>query len=353
MEVELATQFPKCPKDERLKDRLAEHVVATSCDELNAAAAYVTIEGVNALLETLGDRLLKSSRWLVGLDDAVSQPGAIEKIQALPNARIRVVAFGSTGVRFHTKLIHLAASKKPKIAALMVGSANISRAAFEKNAEAAAFLTSDDEATAEWFRKTFEDVWKLGHAPTAAELEAYKTRYDAARKLRKKINQLLEESEPSSNVVFAPDEAQLDPSLADLCWIECGRITLMGRELELKAIQARFFGLTPTGGPAKIMTLVHRDGSSHPTQFIFRGNSMWRVMFPTSIPEVGAGLRPIEPNGGLGRSPYVAVFQRTNQADRFEIRFLHEESDDYTDLRARSDALGTLGDTGSRRFGWC
>lgn len=353
MEVELATQYPNCPKNERLKDRLAEHVLATDCDELNAAAAYVTIEGVQTLLEAFGDRLLKSSRWLVGLDDAVSQPGAIEKIQALPNATLRVVAFGSMGARFHTKLIHLAASESAKSSALMVGSANITRAAFERNAEAVAFATCSDEATADWLRDAFENVWKLGHAPTKAELKAYKARYDAAHKFRKKIDRLLVGSKPSSNVVITPDEAQLDPSLANTCWIECGRITLMGRELELKAIQARFFGLKPTGSPTKIITLIHKDGSRHSTPLIFRGNKMWRVMFPRSIPEVAVGLRPVEPDGKLGRSPYVAVFDRTEKADRYKLQFLDEGSAEYATLRARSNALGTLGDTGSRRFGWC
>lgn len=353
MEVELLTQRPKGPKNGRLKDRLAEYAAATRCDELHAAAAYVTVEGVNSLLEALEGRALKSSRWLVGLDDAISQPGAIEKIRSLPNATVRIVTFAASGVRFHTKMIHLATSKTPKLSALMVGSANISRAAFEENAEAAAFVTSNSKATADWLREAFEEVWKLGHEPTQAELTTYKDRYDAARKLRKKLDELLKESDDSPNVIDNPDEAQIDPALASTCWIECGRITLMGRELELKAIQARFFGLNPTGGPTEIITLIQQDGSEHPTQFVFRGNSMWRVMFPTSIPEVAAGLRPVEPDGRLGRSPFVAVFKRTNIHDQFSLQFLHEDSDTYAALKARSDELGTLGDTGRRLFGWC
>ena len=192
-----------------------------------------------------------------------------------------------------------------------------------------------------------------GDAPTKTELKAYKAIYDRAYKIRRKINRLVVGTETSSNVVEAPDEAQLDPSLANTCWIECGRITLMGRELELKAIQARFFGLKPTGSPTKSITLIHEDGSRHPTPLIFRENKMWRVMFPTSIPEVAAGLRPDEPDGKQGRSPYVAVFDRTKKADRYILHFLHEGSAEYANLIARSKALGTQGDTGKRRFGWC
>ena len=152
MEVELATQRPKCPKAEQLKFRLAAHAEEIACDELNAAAAYVTVEGVNAVLEALDGLKLKASRWLVGLDDAISQPGAIEKIQSLTNATLRVVTFAATGARFHTKMIHLAASETPTIAVLMVGSANISRAAFENNAETSVFLTSQDNINTDWLR---------------------------------------------------------------------------------------------------------------------------------------------------------------------------------------------------------
>jgi HKD family nuclease len=353
MDVELATQRPKGPKAEQLKERLAGCATACGCDELNAAAAYVTIEGVNALLEALGNCPLANSRWLVGLDDAISQPGAISRIRSLPNATVRVVAYGATGARFHTKMVHLKNGKVATSAVLMVGSANLSRAALERNAEAAAFISSKTVGEATLLADTFESVWKLGHVPSQEELDAYAVRYNAARTLRKKLEKILLEAPPSTNVVTSPDEAQLDPSLARTCWIECGRITLMGRELELKGIQARFFGLKPTGGSTEVLALVGVDGSTHPTTFNFRGNSMWRVYFPSTIPEVKAGLRPIEADGSQGRSPYVAVFQRTSTSGRFKLKFLHEQAAAYAALKARSARLGTLGDTGSRLFGWC
>lgn len=352
MNVELAVQRPKGAKSDRLRERLAARVAAASFDQLAAAAAYVTIEGVNAALESFQGKRLASSRWLVGLDDAISQPGAIDLLRSMPNTTVRVASFTGAGARFHTKVLHLSSSESPTESLLMLGSANLTRAAFESNAEAVAFLGSDDAKSAALLLKTFDEVWKLGRVPTAKELNDYRTRYETARKLRKKLDEYLEKSAPPCNVIAAPDEALLDPSLASVCWIECGRITLMGRELELKAIQARFFGLTPTGGQDSVMTLLHPDGSSHATPFKFRGNSMWRVMFPTSIPEVAKGLRPLEKGGTLGRSPYVAVFERTPKKTSFRLRFLHEDSKDYAALLARSAELGTLGDTGKRRFGW-
>lgn len=352
MEIELATQRANCPKGEQLKSRLATHAKATGCDELNAAAAYVTVEGVSSVMEALDDSILKTSRWLVGLDDAISQPGAIEKIQSLPNATLRVVTFAATGARFHTKMIHLATSKNPKTATLMVGSANISRAAFERNAEAAAFVTSDDKVTAEWLRATFEKVWKLGHPPTKAELTAYKDRYEAAQKLRKKLDEITSGTKQKVNVVTAPDQAQLDPSLAKTCWIECGAVTLQGKELELKGIQARFFGLNPAGGTGAKITLISSDGEKHPTSFNYRAKTgMWRVLFPSSIKEVKAGLRPKRPDGSLARSPFVAVFEKAASGS-FKLTFLDEQSAAYDVLKEHSEESGAIGHTTARSFGW-
>ncbi|TRC93531.1 hypothetical protein FJV76_23355 [Mesorhizobium sp. WSM4303] len=354
MDIELATQSPNGAKNARLRELLAAHIADCEADELGAAAAYVTIEGVNAVLEAVGVRELQKSRWLVGLDDAISQPGAIDRLLSLPNATVRVVTFAAAGARFHSKIVLLGNTKASKKAVLMIGSANLSRAALEKNAEAVAFIASSEKANADWLRETFEKVWKLGHVPSDTELEGYAEKYYAARKLRKQIEKIVLGKNLPANVIATPDEAQIDPSLATICWIECGRITLMGRELELKGIQARFFGLNPTGGATEVLSLLHNDGSLHETKFIFRHqNGMWRVYFPSSIPEVKAGLRPVEADGSLGRSPYVAVFERTLVKGQFKLKFLRDDEADYAQLKAKSEDSGTVGDTGSRRFGWC
>lgn len=354
MDVEVANQWPKGPKASQLKALLAGYITAGDCNTLDAAAAYVTTEGVNAVLEALNGKNLVKSRWLVGLDDAISQPGAIALIRSLSNASLRVVSFAGQGARFHTKMIHLPSAKKGGRSVLMVGSANISRAAFEKNAEGVSFISSESAFEDKMLVAKFDEVWNLGHVPSDAELKTYDARYHAARKIRKELEKLTIGKNTTPNLLETPDEIQLDPSLANTCWIECGKITLMGKELELKGIQARFFGLLPSGvhGTISMINLRHKNGSIYNTRFKFDTNSMWRVLFPSAIPEIVSGLRPKDKNGKLGRSPYVAVFRKTKASGLFDLEFLHETDKRYEALKQRSLDEGAIGDTGKRLFGW-
>ena len=43
------------------------------------------------------------------------------------------------------------------------------------------------------------------------------------------------------------------------------------------------------------------------------GNAMWRLQMRNEVPEVRRGLRPLV-DGTLGRSHYVAIFERTRAA---------------------------------------
>lgn len=353
MDYEVATQPSQGADAESLKGRLTYHIDASDCDELGAAAAYVTVAGVRDMLAALNGRPMRSTRWLVGLDDAVSQPGAIDLLRKLPNATVKVVAFAAKGARFHTKLTHLASGAAPEKAVIMVGSANLTRAALQLNAEAVAFLTSDSRKEAEYLRASFDRVWALGHLPSAAELEEYRKKYERAKIARKKLEKISGTISPTPKEILSTDEASIDPSLANTCWIECGSVTALGRELELKAEQGIFFGLNPTGGSAEIFEFEVSDGTVTNLRLKYQANSMWRLQLNASVPEVAVGLRPQIPGGGLGRSPYVAVFQRLPIASRFKLTFLLDKSTAYKRLIARSRNYGTLGQTTARKFGWC
>ena len=72
------------------------------------------------------------------------------------------------------------------------------------------------------------------------------------------------------------------------------------------------------------------------------------------IPEIQDGLRPVDPKTRkLGRSPYVAVFTRTNVANTYRLKFIDESSEEYASLLTRSRQVGTLGRTTARQYGWC
>lgn len=79
---------------------------------------------------------------------------------------------------------------------------------------------------------------------------------------------------------------------------------------------------------------------------------MWRLQMNNEVPEVARGLRPRDKRTGkLGRSPYVAVFDRGDDRRTYFLRFIRDDSAEYSELRRRS--VKSSGRTSSRRYGWC
>lgn len=314
--------------------------------------AYVTVSGVRSLLSAFPNGEPEKSRWLVGIDDAVSQPGAIRLLQTLPNARVRWASLSNLGKRFHPKAI-LIKARRAADTTLMIGSANLTAAALTRNAEAVSLLRAETDAEAATLQAVLDELWQLGTKPTEKRIEEYEERYRRAAKLRKDLAKVTENAPRATSEILTSDTADIDPSLANVCWIECGSITAMGRELELKAEQGLFFGLSRSGGAPAIFNFLVSDDSIVPLRMKYQGNHMWRLQLNAQVPEVAAGLRPVLTGGGLGRSPFVAVIERTGAQPPFKLSFIKDNSREFSRLIRRSKATGTFGRTSSRQFGWC
>jgi len=199
----------------------------------------------------------------------------------------------------------------------------------------------------------------LGHIPTDSEIADYETEYKKQRREREQQNGAAAQPIPAPLHAGYDDADQDssgdDPTLATVCWIEVGKNTLMGKELEFKAEQALFFGLSPIGDKKEERTFAFTvsSGDSVPLRFVYQGNSMWRLQMNVDVPEVAVGLRPRDPiTGKQGRSPFVAVVTRTDKSNHFALGFIDEQSPDYTEVRNRSENFGTLGSTSARKYGW-
>lgn len=340
-----------------VQSALQARLDAEPYDCVRVAMAYVSIAGVRALLSAFGDRRIRKSEWLVGLDDAVTQPGAIDLLLDLENAEVRVASLARHSLRFHPKicLFQLLSGSAKEL--LMIGSANLTRSALAGNCEAVVFLQPDTSTDRSLFTRIWADLWSHGHRPTNDELGKYRARYEAARKIRRKLKQLPRKNavhEPTTvTVILEGDHAELDPSQAQTCWIECGFITAMGRELEFKAEQGLFFGLAATGGPQGTFRFRTSNGSIATLRMKYQQNHMWRLQMNNDIPEVRTGLRPKLPDGKLGRSSKVAVFTRTEHPDLFDLRFVALGSKSHKNLKERSRRYGTIGRTSARSYGWC
>ncbi len=357
MKVSYVIQKPGAPSAATIQGALEARLQAQPHDTVSVAMAYVSIAGVRILLDAFSGRPISRSQWLVGLDDAVSQPGALDLLMTLGGAEVRVSSLRNASLRFHPKVCRFQHSSGRGKELLMVGSANLTSSALAGNAEAVVFIEGQNRADKDQFSRIWGDLWSQGHRPTADALASYKERYEAAKKARERSRGRAairgRRARAKTAPILAGDGAELDPSYASTCWIECGSVTAMGRELEFKAEQGLFFGLQPAGGAPKAFRFRTSDGSIVSLRMKYQQNHMWRLQMNNGVPEVRRGLRPTGPDGKLGRSEHVAVFTRTNDQDLFDIRFTKLRSRTFADLKKQSSRLGTVGWTTARSYGWC
>jgi HKD family nuclease len=357
MNVSPLVQQKSAKRAKTIQGVLEAYIRAESYDHVYAAMAYVTIAGIRALLSTFSKRKIKQSQWLVGLDDAVTQPGAIKLLLALDGAEVRIASLNSSSLRFHPKVCRFVSSQGQRKELMMIGSANLTSSALVGNSEAVVFLDGQSPTDKRLFAQTWIDLWSQGHVPKAKELANYETKYEALKKFKKQFDKKSKVGRPripkKIERILEGDVAELDPSHANKCWIECGFITAMGRELEFKAEQGLFFGLEPTGGTERVFRFRVSNGSIVNLRMKYQENHMWRLQMNNSVPEVERGLRPRNPDGKLGRSKEVAVFTRTNTTDLFSLRFLKLSSQQFEKLQKKSRLLGTVGHTTTRSYGWC
>ena len=353
MKASLLIQSPTTVASNSLQAHVVACVGKEQFDFARVAVAYATVSGVRSLLAAFDAHGLEKSRWLLGLDDAITQPGAIDLLLSLTNVEVRIASFEASGRRFHPKFYAFAHAAKDTVISVLIGSANLTAHAFCGNSEATALLEHKDQKDKDQVNAAWDQLWAQGREPTAAELKTYAQKYKKTaaiyQKYRMDTKGKLPKYKPAE--VLASDGAEIDPSMASICWIECGNVTAMGRELELKAEQGLFFGLSPSGGKSKTIAIRASDGSTVDLRMKYQGNHMWRLQMNNAIPEVKSGLRPTKKDGKLARSPYVAVFERV--PGMTTLRFIALDGKKFAALRQRTCKSGTLGKTTAREYGWC
>lgn len=154
-------------------------------DRLDVAVAYATSQGVRALSNVL-EGWPPVSRWVVGMDDAITQPVAIDELMGIAGADVRIAKL-SPNRRFHPKLYRLWASERPDRSVLLIGSGNMTERGLQENAEAGVILEAETQPEVLLGAECFNEFWNLGHTPTTAELDDYRTIHAEAEAARRAI----------------------------------------------------------------------------------------------------------------------------------------------------------------------
>jgi HKD family nuclease len=350
MEITYCIQHPISHHTETLDALIKDKLKSEKYNKTQIAVAYMTVSGLRTLLSSFSSHKLCNSQWLIGLDDMVTQPSALEVLLRLEQSEVRVIGYNDRGFRFHPKVYIFGINNKPSSRLAIIGSANLTSAGLAGNGEASTVLESNKNADSSYFNGLWDELWQHGRLLNETELQRYKKRYEEFSKKRKLPSK---ESKPlSCRPILESDNAEIDPSVATRCWIECGCVTAQGRELEFKAEQGLFFGLSPLGEPPKHFQFRVSSGDILELRMKFQKNHMWRLQLNNQVPEVSAGLRPENEDGSLGRSPYVAVFDRTEQTNLFNLRFVKLNSKTFNKILSESQKKGTIGKTSARQYGW-
>ncbi|MFD1610286.1 phospholipase D-like domain-containing protein [Sphingomonas tabacisoli] len=160
-------------------------VLSEAFDRLDVAVAYATLQGIRALDRVTGT--IPVTRWILGLDDAITQPAAIAHLQNRAGAELRVARLSPVR-RFHPKLYRFWSSTAPESALLVIGSGNMTQRGLQENAEAAVLLRAEDAADARNILSAFEELWAIGHEPSAQELADYAIVYAATAVDRRNVS---------------------------------------------------------------------------------------------------------------------------------------------------------------------
>ena len=330
-------------------------VQALAFDHLDVAVAYATDAGLEALHAAIGG-WPEATRWVVGLDDSITQPTAIDTLANLANAQVRLASLLSEGRRFHPKLYCLWSSENPATCLAILGSANMTLHGLNRNGEIAALLMAETAAEANMLKSAWEQMNALGRDLQDWDLDAYRRAHDRARKARRRMaNVGIVPADPEAEEELGPVPIfNGDPAQATVAWTEGASPSAGGRDLEFPRAMVPFFGLTRSPSTKRFRMA---NGQVFPLTFTMRSdNQMWRLLLSRDAIFAGIGretLRPVA--GNSNRSDLAIVFSHATGGRDFDVDLVVIGSPQHAALMARSRAVGVLDrtrDPGGRYFGY-
>lgn len=343
------------PDGPSIAAELSAAVQALAFDRLDVAVAYATGAGLNALQAAVGG-WPNVTRWVVGLDDSITQPSAIDTLASLDNAQVRLASLANEGRRFHPKLYCLWSSADPAICLAVIGSANMTLHGLNKNGEVGALLIAENLGEATMLKSAWEQMNALGRDLADWDLDDYRKTHARARKARRSLADVgIVPADPEADEELGEVPAfNGDPAQATVAWTEGASPSAGGRDLEFPRAMMPFFRL----GKSPITKRFRMaNGQTFPLTFTMRtDNQMWRLMFNRDAIFAGTGretLRPVA--GNTNRSDLAIIFTRAAAGRDFDVNFAVIGSPQHTALLARTQAVGVLNRTrnpGARYFGY-
>jgi len=321
------------------------------------AAAFVSVDGVQHLMETLRRCGKPKCRLIAGTDNAITHP------EALYAARDEgwTVRLGTPnkGI-FHPKLVIAGHSFKRNgmvhnLCCMYVGSSNLTGGGFSRNVEcgfmagAGSCLTSGSEV--------FGELWNAATPAGDADLQHYAARF-AERARRRKLSDLadlgINDSRPLPSgtkelLTQTPfSRPALGVGFGVAAWAGLQSFTGEYRfQVEFPKAAGRVISqLIPTNIQAdgKLDVYCPDDQNTHAMQYRFyKDNGMFRLNIPNDVPGVAWARKH---NDGL-----AIVEQGLKGGAPLRLQILRPGAE-ASEIVGRSAVLGTWGKTPTRAYGW-
>lgn len=323
-------------------------------DRLDVAVAYATLQGVKALAMAV-DGVPAQSRWIIGLDDGISQPKAIKYLMDTAGSKVRLAQM-SPARRFHPKLYSAWSSTSPSVRVSAIGSGNMTLNGMRTNGETAVILSAESKNEADALKAQWRAMWQLGQEVTPEALTAYEVVYDAAKKHRKKIIDLgvaPPEPEPDDPIDQLASYSG-DPAGAQVAWLEAGSPSAGGRDLEFPKAMMPFFGLSGSPENRRVKTY---PGPGNVLTFTERlDNQMWRLLFTNASINGAIGRDTMRPTSGKSRSDLIVVFYKSADSKDLKVEFYKIGSAEHISFQNKSKAakglFRTMKGPSGREFGF-
>lgn len=223
------------------------------CDEFLISVAFITLGGIEPLLQTLKNLEEKGIKGRILTTDYLcfSEPRALTKLHSLKNIELRMFLSNEAKEGFHTKGYIF---KKDKLYNIIVGSSNITQSALTKNKEWNTRIISNDHS--EYSKQIISEFWELWDSGNTKEYEEFIDEYRFSYELIKRQKKAVESVQTSLNAKY-----ELEPNKMQ------------------KEFTKSLIGLIDNGEKKALLISATGTGKTYASAFAMRAVKAERVLF--------------------------------------------------------------------------
>jgi HKD family nuclease len=279
-------------------------------------------------------------RWVFGLDDAFTQPSAINAALKTHNSELRTAPARASRAQplFHPKVILLDRNENDE-STLVIGSSNLTQTGLTSNFEAFSLIQTKSAGETRKAETFWSKFWNHATVFQPLQLPAYEERYK-----RNRTRTLPITDDPTTTI---PREI-INESVktARLIWIEFGSMTgYHGEQVEIVKELVPFLGITgPYQTNDEFFVRIASPVGTRRYQLMFK-KGMWRFM------DIQQGFNETLKEEFESVSKFMLIIERTGKSG-FKMRITEKSSSEAKKLKAESEALQFRFSTGYREYGW-